>query len=80
MMVQCIIINRKPNDAQVSQLYPISSDASSTALERLTYFDIGSGRIDRSPILGEDWRGTLQAGGALMVMDLAVNEIFSALV
>ncbi|KAH9993047.1 alpha beta-hydrolase [Russula vinacea] len=64
-------------DAQVSQLYRIPSDTSSTELERLTYFDIGAGRIIRSfaPILGEDWRSKLRAGGALMVMDLTGNEI-----
>lgn len=73
-----IIVNHRPEDAQVSQLYRIPSDPSSTELERLTYFDIGSGRIIRSctPILGEDWRGTLRAGGALMVMDLSGNENF----
>jgi hypothetical protein len=54
------------------------SDANSTELERLTYFDIGSGRTIRSftPILGEDWRGTWRARGALMVMDLTGNENF----
>lgn len=73
-----IIVNHRPENAQVSQLYRIPSDTSSTELERLTYFDIGSGRIIRSltPILGEDWRGRLRAGGALMVMDLTGNENF----
>jgi hypothetical protein len=73
-----IIVNHRPKDAQVSQLYRIPSDASSTTLERLTYFDIGSGRIIQSftPVFGEDWRGTLRAGGALMVMDLTGNENF----
>jgi hypothetical protein len=73
-----IVVNHRPKDAQVSQLYRIPSDASSTELERLTYFDIGSGRTIRSftPILGEDWRGTVRAGGALMVMDLTGNENF----
>jgi hypothetical protein len=73
-----VVVNHRPKDAQVSQLYRIPSDTSSTELERLTYFDIGSGRIIRSftPILGEDWRGTLRAGGALMVMDLTGNENF----
>jgi hypothetical protein len=73
-----IIVTHRPKDAQVSQLYRIPSDTSSTELERLTYFDIGSGRTIRSfiPILGEDWRECWRAGGAIMVMDLTGNENF----
>jgi hypothetical protein len=73
-----IFLSHRPKDAQVSQLYRIPSDTSSTELERLTYFDIGAGRIIRSfaPILGEDWRSKLRAGGALMLMDLTGNENF----
>ena len=73
-----IIITHRPKDAQVAQLYRIPSDIGSTDMERLSYFDIGSGRIIQSftPILGEGWRGTWRAGGALMVMDLTGNENF----
>ena len=47
-------------------------------MERLSFFDIGSGRTIQSftPILGEDWRGAWRAGGSLMVMDLTGNENF----
>jgi hypothetical protein len=73
-----IVVTHRPEDAQVAQLYRIPSDTSFTDLERLTYFDIGSGRTIRSfvPILGEDWRGAWRAGGALMIMDLTGNENF----
>ncbi|KAI9512128.1 Alpha/Beta hydrolase protein [Russula earlei] len=73
-----IIVAHRPDDAQVSQIYRIPSDPSSTELERLTYFDIGSGRLIQSftPILGEDWRKAWRAGGAVMVMDLTGNENF----
>jgi hypothetical protein len=73
-----IIVMHRPKEAKVAQLYRISSDVSSTELERLTYFDIGSGRTIRSftPLLGEDWRGAWRARGALMVMDLTGNENF----
>ena len=62
----------------MSQLYRISSDTNSSELERLTYFNIDSGRTIRSfvPLLGEDWRGAWRTGGALMVMDLTGNENF----
>jgi len=73
-----IIVTHRPKDAQVSQLYRIPSNTSSIELERLTYFDIGSGRTIRSfiPIQGEDWRESWRAGGAIMVMDLTGNENF----
>ncbi|KAH8993158.1 alpha beta-hydrolase [Lactarius akahatsu] len=73
-----IVVAHRPKDAQVSQLYRIPSDTESTELERLTYFNIDSGRTIQSfvPLLGEDWRGSWRAGGALMVMDLTGNENF----
>ena len=73
-----IVVSHRPKDVQVSQLYRIPSNANSTELERLTYFNIDSGRIIRSflPLLGEDWRGAWRARGALMVMDLSGNENF----
>ena len=73
-----VIVTHRPKDAQVAQLYRIPSDIGSTDMERLSFFDIGSGRTIRSfmPILGEDWRVTWRAGGALMVMDLTGNENF----
>ncbi|KAI0255441.1 Alpha/Beta hydrolase protein [Lactifluus subvellereus] len=75
---ESIIVTHRPMEAQVAQLYRIPSDVRSAELERLTYFDIGSGRTIRSfmPLLGEDWRGAWRAGGALMVMDLTGNENF----
>jgi len=47
-------------------------------LNRLTYFDIGSGRTISSftPIIGEDWRGVWRNGGAIMAMDLDGSERF----
>jgi len=47
-------------------------------LNRLTYFDLGSGRTISSftPIIGEDWRGVWRNGGAIMAMDLDGSERF----
>ncbi|KAH7882962.1 alpha beta-hydrolase [Phlebopus sp. FC_14] len=73
-----IILSHRPADAQVAQIFRISVDPASTELERLTYFDIGTGRTISAfiPILGDDWRGAYRAGGAIMVMDLDGNEHF----
>ena len=71
-----LIVSHRPEDAQVSQLYKIPADPTSTDIERLTYFDISSGRTIHSflPILGEDWRGYWRNEGAIMVMDLDGKE------
>ncbi|KIK99538.1 hypothetical protein PAXRUDRAFT_822615 [Paxillus rubicundulus Ve08.2h10] len=73
-----IFLSHRPKDAQVSQVYRISTDPANIKLERLTYFDIGTGRTISSftPILGEDWRGVYKSGGAIMSMDLDGNEHF----
>jgi hypothetical protein len=54
------------------------TDPSSTELNRLTYFDIGSGRTISQfcGIVEEDWRGMRRRGGAIMVMDITGNEHF----
>ncbi|KAG8216031.1 alpha beta-hydrolase [Butyriboletus roseoflavus] len=73
-----IFLSHRPEDAQVSQVYEISTDPANTELERLTYFNIGSGRIISTfrPISGEDWRGVYRPGGAIMAMDFNGNEHF----
>ncbi|KAG2058015.1 alpha beta-hydrolase [Suillus hirtellus] len=73
-----IIVAHRPADAQVTQLYRMPTDPSSTELSRLTYFDIGSGRTISAfrGILEDDWRGVRRRGGAIMAMDLNGNEHF----
>ncbi|KAG0704150.1 alpha beta-hydrolase [Suillus ampliporus] len=73
-----IIVSHRPESAQVTQLYRMSTDPSDTELNRLTYFDIGSGRTISMfcGIFEEDWRGVRRRGGAIMVMDLNGNEHF----
>ncbi|KAH7925325.1 alpha/beta-hydrolase [Leucogyrophana mollusca] len=73
-----IILYHRPESAQVSQVYRMSTDPSTTQLERLTYFDMGTGRTVTTfcSIAGEDWRGIYRGGGAIMVMDLDGNEQF----
>lgn len=73
-----VIVAHRPADAQVTQLYRMPKDPSSTELSRLTYFDIGSGRTISMfhGILVDDWRGVRRRGGAIMVMDLNGNEHF----
>ncbi|KAI0063028.1 alpha/beta-hydrolase [Artomyces pyxidatus] len=75
---QSLFISHRPPDAQVLQVYRMPADPTSTELQRLTYFDIGTGRtiVTFRPIIGEDWRGKWRAGGALMVMDLDGKENF----
>ncbi|KAI0318123.1 Alpha/Beta hydrolase protein [Amylostereum chailletii] len=73
-----IFVQHRPADAQVSQVYRMPVDAASSDLQRLTYFDIGSGRTIAQflSIAGDDWRGAYRAGGTLMVMDTDGNENF----
>ena len=73
-----IFLSHRPEDAQVSQVYRISTDPTNTELERLTHFNIGSGRIISTfkPIYGENWRGVYRPGGAIMAMDFNGNEHF----
>ena len=60
----------------MSQLFRIPSDPSSTDIERLTHFDIGTGRTISSiaRIAGDDWRGPKRNGGSIIVMDLDGSE------
>jgi hypothetical protein len=62
----------------VSQVYRISTNPANTELERLTHFNIGTGRIISTfrSIAGEDWRGVYRPGGAIMSMDFNGNEHF----
>ncbi|KAJ7118865.1 Alpha/Beta hydrolase protein [Mycena epipterygia] len=70
------IISHRPEDSQVQEYYRMSTDPQVPNLERLTYFDLGSGRTISSfrPIVGEDWRGVWRGGGAILAMDLDGNE------
>ncbi|KAJ6546915.1 Alpha/Beta hydrolase protein [Mycena capillaripes] len=70
------IISHRPADSQVSEYWRISTDPQVSKRERLTYFDLGSGRTISSfrPIVGEDWRGVWRGGGAILAMDLDGNE------
>ncbi|KAJ7168373.1 Alpha/Beta hydrolase protein [Mycena crocata] len=70
------IISHRPADSQVQEYYRISTNPRVTNLERITYFDLGSGRTVSSfvPISGEDWRGVWRKGGAILAMDLDGNE------
>ena len=67
----------RPQDAKVEQLYRIPTIPLHRDLERITHFDIGTGRTisEFEPIAGEDWRGTWRAGGTIMVMDLDGREM-----
>ncbi|KZW00606.1 alpha/beta-hydrolase [Exidia glandulosa HHB12029] len=53
-------------------------DPASEELEKVTHFDLGTGRVISSitPIKGDDWRGTLRSGGAIMGMDVDGKEFF----
>ncbi|TDL22563.1 alpha/beta-hydrolase [Rickenella mellea] len=72
-----IYLAHRPADAQVRHIYRIpSSPSDGNDIERLTYFDTGTGRriTGFHPIIGDDWRGVWRGGGAVMVMDLDGNE------
>lgn len=73
-----LLVTHRPPDAQVLQIYRLSTDPSATDLQRITYFDIGAGRTIPVflPIIGEDWRGIWRGGGAIMAMDADGNEMF----
>ncbi|KAJ6620304.1 Alpha/Beta hydrolase protein [Mycena sp. CBHHK59/15] len=72
------IISHRPADSQVQEFYRISTDPVVGSIERLTYFDLGTGRTISSfrPVTGDDWRGVWRAGGAILAMDLDGNEFF----
>ncbi|KAI0032138.1 Alpha/Beta hydrolase protein [Vararia minispora EC-137] len=73
-------IRHRPADAQVAQVYrlPVDPDAGAKSLERLTYFDIGSGRTISSftSLEKDSWRGVERKGGSLIVMDQDGDECF----
>ncbi|KAJ7581055.1 hypothetical protein C8J56DRAFT_958972 [Mycena floridula] len=73
-----VFIKHRPIDEQVAQIYRMPVDPSKPELERLTYFNVGSGRtiVDFLSIKGDDWRGSTRHGGTIMVMDLDGNEFF----
>ncbi|KAF7294658.1 hypothetical protein MIND_01002600 [Mycena indigotica] len=72
------IIQHRPEDSQVAELYRISLDPQVNSMERITHFDFKGGRIIGSfhPIVGEDWRGVWRSGGHVFTMDLNGNEYF----
>ncbi|KAJ7778634.1 Alpha/Beta hydrolase protein [Mycena maculata] len=63
---------------QVREYYRVSTDPQVQDIERITYFDLESGRTISSfrPIAGEDWRGVWRGGGAILAMDLDGSEFF----
>ncbi|KZV98711.1 alpha/beta-hydrolase [Exidia glandulosa HHB12029] len=73
-----ILVDHRPEDAQVAKVYRMPVDPASGELEKITYFDLGTGRVISSitPIKGDDWRGTLRSGGAIMGMDVDGKEFF----
>ncbi|KAF7359185.1 hypothetical protein MSAN_01260500 [Mycena sanguinolenta] len=72
------IVSHRPSDSQISQFWRMNIDPQHQSLERISYFDLGSGRTITSfcPITGEDWRGIWRGGGAILAMDLDGNEYF----
>ncbi|KAJ7253405.1 Alpha/Beta hydrolase protein [Mycena haematopus] len=70
------IISHRPSDSQISQFWRMNIDPQHPSLERISYFDLGSGRTISSfrPIAGEDWRGIWRGGGAILAMDLDGSE------
>ncbi|KAF8191512.1 Alpha/Beta hydrolase protein [Mycena galopus ATCC 62051] len=72
------IVSHRPSDSQISQYWRMNIDPKQPNLERISYFDLGSGRTVSSfrPIAGEDWRGIWRGGGFLLAMDLDGNEYF----
>lgn len=76
--VDTYLIQHRPKDATVAQVYRIPVDPKSTNIERLTYFETGAGHTYESfqPIIGEDWRGRWRPGGAILSFDLDGSENF----
>ncbi|KAJ6606356.1 Alpha/Beta hydrolase protein [Mycena vulgaris] len=69
------IISHRPADSQVEEYYRISTDPQVQTMERITHFDLESGRRISSfrSIAGDDWRGVWRGGGAILAMDLNGN-------
>ncbi|KAJ7032743.1 Alpha/Beta hydrolase protein [Mycena alexandri] len=72
------IVCHRPVDSQVAEYYRMLTNPQSSSLERITYFDLRTGRTISSfcPMVGEDWRGVWREGGAILAMDLDGNEFF----
>ncbi|KAK7035827.1 Alpha/Beta hydrolase protein [Favolaschia claudopus] len=70
------IVSHRPEDSQISEFWRLNLASPDTPLERISYFDLGSGRtVDSfSPVSGDDWRGVWRAGGAILAMDLDGSE------
>jgi len=73
-----VFVLHRPENSQVPQVYRMPTDPDKGSIERLTYFDIASGRTIAAfiPIDGDDWRGIWRHGGAIMIMDIDGNENF----
>ena len=73
-----VYLTYRPDDEQVSQVFRVPYDTSSTEIERITHFNMGTGRTIMTflAIQGDDWRGLWRAGGAIFVMDLDGSEVF----
>jgi hypothetical protein len=75
-----IYIKHRPADAQVAQIYRLPLSDPDGQLERLTYFDIGSGRtlVSVTGIEGDDWYGNgyWRGGGVVLCMDVDGKENF----
>ena len=73
-----IFVTHRPEDAQVSQIWTMSADPSSAEIERVSYFDLGSGRtiVSVTPIKADDWRGTIRKNGAIILMDTDGKELY----
>jgi hypothetical protein len=70
------VVSHRPSDSQISEFWRMNLDPQHPSLERISYFDLESGRTLSSfrPIAGEDWRGVWRRGGAILAMDLDGNE------
>ena len=77
-----VYFTHRPADEQVAQVFrgqnPLEEDPSSGELERITHFNMGTGRSISGlcPIQGDDWHGVWRTGGAIFAMDLDGSEIF----
>ncbi|KIY51562.1 alpha/beta-hydrolase [Fistulina hepatica ATCC 64428] len=71
-----VIVKHRPADAQVDQLYRLPEVPTDTSIERLTHFDIGTGRVIAAflSVPGDDWRGIRRRGGAILCMDVDGSE------
>ena len=73
-----VYFKHRPAEDQVMQIFRVPQEPSFTELERITYFNMGTGRtiLNFRPIQGDDWRGMWRCGGAVFTMDLDGSEKF----